>query len=336
MAFDIALVGTGWVAEKHIAAIGKIEGARVAAIAGRNAPRLAELSSRCGAKPYADYREMLKKERLDAVFVLLPPHLHGELELACASSVPAVLVEKPVASDLETATRIAEAFARAGTFAAAAYMNRCRASVARARELFEEPNAAPILVEGRWVGDMPSPPWWRDKALSGGQFVEQCTHLVDIARFVAGEIVEVSAYAASGYLRDIEGYATDDAMSVELRFASGALGSFTTGCYALPGLYTEGGISLEIGSRDTRCSLSGWDMNLSVRRWKGSSLPIETESVTGDGDVFEVEDRLFIDAASAGKPELFPSSYADAIRTLAVTLGANDSAATGRTVRIRA
>jgi myo-inositol 2-dehydrogenase / D-chiro-inositol 1-dehydrogenase len=336
MAFEIAIVGTGWVAEKHIAAIGKIGGARVAAIAGRNAPRLAELCSSCGARPYSDYREMLDKERPSAAFILLPPHLHGEVELACAERVPAVLVEKPVERDLAAANRIMEAFARAGTFAAAAYMNRCRASVERTRALFAAPNSAPILVEGRWVGDMPSPPWWRDRALSGGQFVEQCTHLVDIARFVAGEIAEVSAFAASGRVDDVEGYATDDAMTVELRFASGALGSFSTGCYARPGLYAEGGISMEISSRDARCSLSGWDMRLVARRWKGAAHPIETETVGGEEDIFEVEDRLFIEAAATGLPSRFPSTYADAVRTLAVTLAANESAATGRVVRVEA
>ncbi len=336
MPFDIALIGTGWVAEKHIAAIGKIPGARVAAIAGRNGARLAELSSSCGAAPYADYREMLAKERLDAAFILLPPHLHGELELACAARVPAILVEKPVARDMATAARAAEAFEREGTFAAAAYMNRCRPSVAKAKASFAAPNPAPVLVEGRWVGDIPSPAWWRDKALSGGQFVEQCTHLVDLARYIVGEPVEVSAGAASGFVDGLQGYATDDAMSVKLRFASGALGSFTTGCYARPGIYAEGGISMEIGSRELRCSLSGWDMDLVLRRWAGEGRGIQTESVNSEGDIFEIEDRLFIEAARSGDPSLFPSSYADAMRTLAVTLAANESAASGRSVRIEA
>jgi predicted dehydrogenase len=284
---------------------------------------------------------MLQGEKLDAVFILLPPHLHGDCELACAQKVPAVLVEKPIALDLATAERIAAAFARAGTFAAAAYMNRCRRSVARARELFAPPNAASVLVEGRWVGDVPPPAWWRDKATSGGQFVEQCTHLVDIARFVAGEIVEVSAFAASGFVNDVEGYATDDAMSVNLRFASGALGSFATGCYARPGLYAEGGISMEISSRETRCTLSGWDMELRAELWKGASaIPagqaprLEVEHVGSEEDIFQVEDGLFIEAAKARDPSLFPSPYADAMRTLAVTLAANESADTGRTLRI--
>jgi predicted dehydrogenase len=336
MPFEIALIGTGWVADRHIEAIRKIAGARVAAIAGRNGRRLGELCLACGAAPYADYREMLRRVRLDAAFVLLPPHLHGEVEIECSAAVPAVLVEKPVARDLATAARVARAFGRAGTLAAAAYMNRCRRSVARARELFAPPEPAPVLVEGRWLGDIPPPAWWRDKSLSGGQFVEQCTHLVDVARFVAGEIAEVSARAVTGYVDDLEGYATDDAMSVEVGFSSGAMGHFSTGCYARPGLYDEGGISLEFSSRGTRCSLSGWDLELRARRWRGGGLPLETETAAVEADIFEVEDALFIEAARAGDASRFPSSYADAVKTLAVTLAATESAASGKAVRLEA
>jgi myo-inositol 2-dehydrogenase / D-chiro-inositol 1-dehydrogenase len=336
VSFDIGLIGTGWVAERHIEAIGMVPGARVAAIAGRNGSRLELLRRSCEASAYSDYREMLKRERLDAAFILLPPHLHGEIELACATAVPAVLVEKPVARDLATAERVAEAFERAGTIAAAAYMNRCRRTVARAKSIFAPPAAPPVLLEGRWVGDVPPPAWWRDKSLSGGQFVEQCTHLVDLARFVAGEIVEVSAFAAAGFVCDVGGYATDDAMTVSLRFASGALGSFATGCYARPGLCAEGGIRLGIGSREARCELSGWRMDLRAARWKGDSLPPEAEELRGEENIFEVEDRLFMEAASAGNAGLFPSSYADAIGTLEVTLAANESAASGRPVRLGA
>ena len=333
---DVGLIGTGWAAERHAAALGRIEGVRVAAIAGRNAARLDRLCRSSGAAAYADYREMLRRERLDAVLVLLPPHLRGEPEIACAAAVPAVLVEKPVARDLDTALRVGEAFERAGTVAAAAYMNRCRKSVAKTRECFAPPNGEAVLVEGRWVGDVPPPAWWRDKSLSGGQFVEQCTHLVDIARYVAGEIVEVAAFAASGFIDDIPGYATDDAMCVNARFASGAIGHFTTGCHARAGLMAEGGISMEFSSRDARCRLSGWDMELQAEHWHGGSLPLEVESAEWEEDIFEVEDRLFLRSAAERDLSLFPSSYADAVRTLRVTLAANESAATGRSIPIGA
>ena len=331
MGFELGIVGTGWVAERHVAALSRIEGLRIRAIAGRNAEARGRLCAVTGAKAYEDWRQMLRSETLDAVFDLLPPHLHAEVELACAMTVPAVLVEKPAALDLDDALAVSEAFERAGTFAAVAYLNRCRASVLRAKEVFASPDEKAVLVEGRWVGGIPSAPWWRDKALSGGQFHEQCTHLVDIARFVVGEVVEVSAFAARGFVDDMEGYATDDVMAVNLRFASGALGSFATGCHGLRGLYDEGGISLAIGSRDTRVELSGWDMRLRMERRPGEGR-VELETLEPEPDIFEVEDRLFVRAAVEGRPDLFPSSYSDALRSLAVTLAANESAAKGRTL----
>ena len=118
----IGIVGTGWVTEKHIAAIGRIEGAMVTAIAGRNLGRAEELAAMSAAvkaavgsvseqpKTYPDWAAMLAREDLDAVFILLPPHLHGDLEATCAARVPAVLVEKPVANELGVAMRALEAF----------------------------------------------------------------------------------------------------------------------------------------------------------------------------------------------------------------------------------
>lgn len=329
MAQRIGIVGTGWVADKHVEALAKVPEARIAAIAGRNAARVGELAAKAALSgprpnPYSGWAEMLAAEDLDAVLILLPPHLHGDIEVACAGRVPALLIEKPVANALATAERALEAFEAAGTFAAAAYMNRCRRSVARARELFSGPGRAPVLVRGRWVTPMPPPAWWRDKALSGGQFVEQCTHLVDLARFVAGEVAEVSAFSATGFVDDAGDYATDDAMAVNLRFASGALGQFSTGCFPRPGLDDDEGIGLEFRSRGLRCRLSGWGMALDSQAATGG-----VESIEPEADIFEAEDRLFLRAAAAGDPGLFPSSYADALETLRVTLAANESAAAG-------
>ncbi len=339
----IGIVGTGWVADKHVEALGKIEGARIAAIAGRNTARATELAekalraelakgaSAADARPavYANWEEMLAREKLDAAFILLPPHLHGEVEAASAARVPAVLVEKPLARDLATAERAQEVFAAAGTLAAAAYMNRCRRSVQRARELFAAPGEGAILIEGRWVTPVPPPAWWRDRKLSGGQFVEQCTHLVDIARFVAGKIVEVSALSTRGFIDDLEGYATDDAMVVSARFASGALAQFSTGCFPRGGSDEDVGIGMTIGSRKTRCALSGWGMALRAETVGGG-----VETVDPEENIFEVEDRLFLQAAASGDRRLFPSTYADGLETLRVTLAANESAAAGRAIRL--
>jgi len=135
---------------------------------------------------------MLERESLDAVFILLPPHLHGDLERACAEHVGAVLIEKPITTSVEQAQAIDEIFKKAGTLVSVGYQNRYRASTQQARACFT-PETPGILANGWWIEEMPPPSWWRRMEQSGGQFAEQCTHLVDLSRYLMGEVTELPA-----------------------------------------------------------------------------------------------------------------------------------------------
>lgn len=319
----VGIIGTGWVAGLHLAALKQIDFAEVVAIAGRNEARARELAEPIGANVYSDFLSMLQKESLDAVLILLPPHLHGDLERACSEHVKGVLVEKPITQSMETALQVNDYFKKAGTIVSVAYMNRYRQSVLRARELLVMDQNPGIMAQGWWVTQMPPPLWWRTFDQSGGQFVEQCTHLVDISRFAMGDIVEVSAYAARGYMSQVPDYSVDDAMVVNARFASGALGSFSTGCFPV-GSHPEtlnGGIGLTLSSRKHRIALTGWKMKGVVESGDSDREDIPTEE-----DIFLVQNRAFLQAVEENDPTGIHSSYEDGIKTLAVTLAANRSA----------
>ena len=318
---NIGIIGTGWVTDLHLKALQHIENARVVAIAGRNTLRTHQLAAPFGAKCYEDAFLMLKRETLDAVFILLPPHLHGDLERACAEHVRGVLVEKPIAQSMETAHLINGYFQQAGTIVSVGYMNRYRASVVRARGLFADNSAPAILARGWWVTPMPPPLWWRAFDQSGGQFVEQCTHLVDITRYVMGEIVEISAFATRGYMKEVPDYSVDDAMVVNARFASGALASFSTGCFPKALEPDTVGIGLSISSRQHHVVLSGWKLEGVVFSEAEAQVTIPAED-----DIFFIQNRAFLRAIEKNDPSFIHSDYADGMRTLAVTLAANESA----------
>lgn len=319
----VGIIGTGWVAGLHLAALEKIDSAEVVAIAGRNEARARELADPIGANIYPDYLSMLQKESLDVVFILLPPHLHGDLERACSEHVRGVLVEKPITQSMETALEVNDTFSKAGTIVSVAYMNRYRQSVLRARELLSASDNPGIMAQGWWVTEMPPPLWWRTFDQSGGQFVEQCTHLVDISRFAMGDIVEVSAYATNGYMSEIPDYSVDDAMVVNARFASGALGTFSTGCFPVGEhpITFRGGIGLTLSSRQHRVSLTGWEMKGVVESGDSDNEEIPTEE-----DIFHVQNKAFLDAVENNDPGGIHSTYENGIKTLAVTLAANKSA----------
>ncbi|PXA03461.1 hypothetical protein DDZ13_12270 [Coraliomargarita sinensis] len=315
----VGIIGTGWVTEKHLAALKKIEAAEVVAIAGRNQDRAQELAAPFGAKAYENYLPMLERESLDAVFILLPPHLHGDLERACAEHVGAVLIEKPITTSMEQAQAIHETFKRAGTLVSVGYQNRYRESVQRARACFTESSPG-IMANGWWIEQMPPPSWWRRMDQSGGQFVEQCTHLVDLSRYLMGEITEVSAYRTNGFMTEVPDLSVDDGMVVNVRYASGALGSFCTGCFPLAG-HALNGISLNLSTRKDRVVFETWDFAGTIHSGEG-----EITELPGTEDAFLVQNRAFLEAVAQKDGGKILSDYEDAMRTLAVTLAANESA----------
>ncbi|MGB0414228.1 MAG: Gfo/Idh/MocA family protein [Coraliomargarita sp.] len=325
----IGIIGTGWVTEIHLAALKQIESAQVVAIAGRNQARARELAAPFGATAYESYLPMLERESLDAVFILLPPHLHGELERACAEHVGAVLLEKPIGLSLEAAQATHEQFQRAGTLVSVGYQNRYRAAVQQARAYFSETNPG-IMANGWWITEMPPPSWWRRMEQSGGQFVEQCTHLVDLSRYFMGEISEVSAYRTGGYMTEVPDYSVHDAMVVNVRYASGALGSFSTGCFPR-GDHDDIGICLNLSTRQHRVVFESWNFEGTVH--DGSGKP---EQLPTTPDAFVIQNQAFLDAVASKDDSGIRSTYQDAMRTLAVTLAANESAgnANGAPVRV--
>lgn len=315
----VGIIGTGWVTEKHLAALKKIEAAEVVALAGRNQARAQELAAPFGARSYENYLPMLERESLDVVFILLPPHLHGDLERACAEHVGALLIEKPISTSKEQAEAINACFKKAGTLVSVGYQNRYRESAQAARTCFSETSPG-IMANGWWIEPMPPPPWWRRMEQSGGQFVEQCTHLVDLSRYLMGEIVEVSAYRTGGFMPEVPSLNVDEGMVVNARFASGALGSFATGCFPLGG-HAQTGISLNLSTRQHRVTFETWDFHGKIHSGQG-----EAADVPSVADPFLLQNQALLDAVANKDPGGILSDYDDAMRTLAVTLAANQSA----------
>ncbi len=332
MTTRIAIIGTGWVTDLHLKAIEALGNVQVAAIAGRNAGRVSELSTRAGARGYelGAVGQMLTEQTLDAVFICLPPHLHGDIEARCAEHVRGVLIEKPISCDLDVARRTAETFAKAGTLVSVAFMGRYRASVARAKQVLASEAEPVVLANGWWVDKLPPPLWWRTLAQSGGQFVEQCTHLVDLSRYLVGEISEVSAYETRGFITDVPDYTVADAAVVNVRFASGALGNFTTGCFTRDGHDSGLGIGLTVSTRSVKCAFSSWNLDLEITRRAG-----EVEQLASpEPDIFMLENAAFFEALRTNDPTLIRSSYPDALETLKVGVAATRSARDGKPVSL--
>ena len=322
MALNIGFVGTGWVASQHIKSLGQVPEARIVACADVDADRAAETASRiAGAAAFGDFRQMLDAGGLDAVYVCVPPHVHGEIEMEIIERGIPFFLEKPLANELETPRRILEAVEEKGLVTCVGYLMRYQPNVARVREFLAEHE--PITARGAYMCNVPGVAWWRRKEQSGGQIIEQSTHVYDLTRYLFGEVESVYCRGRKGLIKGEPNYSVDDASLCSLTFQSGLLCEVTSSC-AFP--MTE--ISLEVFAMGGRLKLSRWPFELTLQ------TPEETRSYPATSDVFAEEDRVFVNALLSGDASAIKSTYADAFKTMALTCAAEESMAGGQPVRM--
>jgi myo-inositol 2-dehydrogenase/D-chiro-inositol 1-dehydrogenase len=285
----------------------------VVGIASRNPDSAGRLAESAGARVYPDYRSMLDAAALDAVFVCLPPYAAVEPALAVVDRGIALFAEKPLGLDEEWPARIAKAIHGKGVVSCVGYQWRYLEVVDRARELLE--SHPPQLVVGSWLGETPGAEWWIRKDRSGGQIVEQATHIFDLARYLAGEMEPT---AAAGRRVPRPAYPDSDILDVtetSVRFASGAIGSFST-TSLLAGPHR---VELDMVSDGLALTLEVLNARLVVR------LGTETTTLAPPSEFdtpYELQNRAFIDAVQ-GKPNRIRSSYDDALLTHHLTLSAS-------------
>lgn len=325
MSLRIGIIGSGF-AEKHIEAIDQINDAEVVAICSRNEAKARSIS-RGSFYHFENYLDMLKKENLDAVYICLPPHLHGDLEKACSEYVKGLIIEKPVTTSLKQGLEINEYFKKAGTIVSVGYMNRYRNNLLKAKAHFAEDPA--VLINSAWCGELPPPYWWRRREMSGGQLSEQCTHFLDAIRYISGEFEEVSAFANNGFIDDVEDFNVDDSMVMNFRLKNGAIGNAMTGCFSHPHGGGELGLFTNFASRDTTYRFTEHQMDLQVQYAAG-----HTETMLSKENAVLLENKAFLQALRSGNTSSILSSYEDSLETLKVSFAADLSIQEKRTVKI--
>jgi len=318
MGLRIGFIGAGGIARHHMQRIAQVEGAEVAAICDVQEERARQSGSTYGCPVFTDWRQMLNDQPLEGVYIAVPPHAHEGQEQACAEKGIGMMIEKPIANSLATAREIEEVIDRSGVPNGVGYHWRYYKQVDQAREMIDVRSLA--LINGYWCGNFPGVAWWRRKDQSGGQFVEQTTHIVDLARYLVGEISEVNALFANSTMTDVEAFDIWDAGVVTVRFESGLPGAFMNTC-ALPCNHLVG------------LHLLGQKGAFEI---DGPSLKVISQ---GQVQEFKAGDDPYLTQANAfcralrGEKDQLRSPYSDAVKTLAVTLAATESSLAGRPVK---
>ena len=105
----IGFIGCGGNARGHMSTVAKLENAEIVGVCDIVEELAEKASQNFGGRAYTDYRKMLDAEEIHGVIISIPVFAHGEIELEVIDRALPFLVEKPVALDIETATKIGSA-----------------------------------------------------------------------------------------------------------------------------------------------------------------------------------------------------------------------------------
>lgn len=321
MTVRIAFVGTGGIARQHLTHLQAMEDVALVGLYDVDPEACRKAGTVTGAPCFASVEELLDRAAPDALYVCVPPFAHGTVEEEAAARGIHLFVEKPVALSEEEARRKEAAISRAGVVAAVGYHWRYMDTVQAAREALAGRTVG--MAVGRWHGSMPGVWWWRVQARSGGQLVEQTTHIVDLCRYLLGEVVEVYGMFAKRHLPyTVPECDVDDVGSVQLRLASGAIATVTQTCLIDAGF--QAGLEVMAPGVTVEC----WSNEVRLH------YPDRTVLQRARVNPYAEEDRAFVAAVRNGDPSQVRSPYQDAVRTLKVTLAAHRSAREGRPVPV--
>lgn len=213
---------------------------KLAAIAGRNEEAVKEAAKRYGyQRYYTDWREMLNDDSVQLLDNGGPNDAHAEPSIAAAKAGKHVLCEKPLGRTADESKRMRDEVMATGVKNMVAFNYRFVPAIRQIRKLVDSGALGQIyhfraVYLQEWI--MPhygTPMIWRlkkDQAGSGA-LGDLGAHIIDLARYLVGEIGSVSAMKKTFIKQRPDGQGgmgtvdVDDAFASVVEFENGALGT---------------------------------------------------------------------------------------------------------------
>ncbi len=222
-ALRFAVIGAGRIGAVHAAGIAADPRTRLVLVADPVDGAAATLAVRYGARATTDVADVFTADDVDAVLVGSPTPFHVDQIVAGVEAGKSVLTEKPVALDLESVDACIRRVGERADRVMVGFNRRFDPGFAEVHARIEAGEIGP-LEQLTIISRDPTPPPPAYIPLSGGIFRDMTIHDFDMARFMLGDVVEVSA--AGQHLDAAIAAAGDfDAAVITLRASSGAVGT---------------------------------------------------------------------------------------------------------------
>ena len=322
---NIGVIGCGNMGRTHTANCSRIKGVSVVAVVDTDKSKAAALGKTVKADVYNSAEKMFASVPLDAVIVATPPQVRWEIVKVAAANGQAPFVEKPIALNLSSAKACCVAVREGSVISAVGFQLRYSPITQRVRELISGRSVTHVRTActTQYYLNMNMPPWFLQRAHSGGPLLEQSIHIIDMARYFVGDITHVFARGDRLVRPDLDIFDSEDTIVMTYRFANGALGTHIDSC-----AMTEFNWEIELFG-------SNWRLLADYARSKLSGHingQIIEEDLLAE-NLHMLEMQAFVKAVcnhqTSDSTNGVLSNFADATKTLAVVLAGDCSLKTG-------
>lgn len=329
MSYGVGIVGLGRIAQGHIGAIGKAEGVHLAAVCDLDATRLDRVTKEQNCPGEPTLERLLARDDVDIALILLPHALHKDATIAAARAGKHVMVEKPMAMEVEACDRMIDAASQAGAKLFVAHTERFLSANRKAKELLDAGEVGtPIMATDVWYQPFrreTRQPWMLDRARGGGFLQMAGSHMIDRLVFLLGSRVRsVRASVRTAYHPDVK---CDDAVLAFMELESGVPCTLGTVSYKDTANAGVDQMAVELLCTDGMLKVARRNSVFVSKAGKYEEVP------TDDRAAFADEWEAFARAISSGGEP--PVSLDHARHVVAVMEACEESSRTGETVQVR-
>lgn len=187
-----------------------------------------------------DLAQALKRHKPQAVIVSNPTALHMDIAIPAAQAGSAILLEKPIAENLEKVDALRKASAASGSKILVGFQFRYHPTINKARELIASGSIGKVLsAHAHWGEYLPNWHPWEDyrqsyaaRADLGGGVIVTLTHPLDYLRYLLGEVEAIWSF--NGHISPLELAGVEDVAEIGLKFTSGAIGGVHVNYFQRP------------------------------------------------------------------------------------------------------
>ena len=330
--YHVGIVGYGWVAGAHIAAINATPHAQVTAICSSRALDAAQVSAQHGGtiKCYTKLDEMLKDPDIHVVSICSYPQDHAKHAIAAAKAGKHLIIEKPLALNWQDCLAIQSAVQEAGVKTCVCFECRFSSQFLTIKSVIDRGLLGRIHYAevdyyhgiGPWYGQFR---WNTRKDAGGSSLLSAGCHALDALLLCMGEDVEtVSSYSTHSLHRDFAKYEYPTASVTILKFKDGRVGKCASVIDCLQPYYfhvhlvgSEGSL---LDNKFHSTQLGG----LNKAKWSELSMKLLDSGDVSDHP-YQTQFEAFFNALGLGH-DMPLTSLAHALRTHEVIFAADSSA----------